>query len=215
MYSIIIVDDHAMVAEAIRSRVEAFSRCAVLADLRNGKELLNHLAQAKNIPDVVLLDVNMPIMDGHVTMKRLKSEHPTLRVLVLTMEDDEKTFLKMISAGANGLISKSAHAAELEKAIYQVMEKGNYYAAEMSDVLFQALRSDDEDAALQFSNSELELLKHIGKDLTYKEIADIMCVSPKTVDGYRNSLFQKLGVKSRVGLAMYAVREGYYKHADY
>jgi len=212
MNKVVIVDDHQMVCKAFQGMVDQFEQCGVLFTCANGRELLDKLKGSPSaVPDVILLDINMPIMDGYATMKELHELHPEIRVLALSMNDDEASFLKMIDLGAHGFVSKLAKEQDLEKAIEDVMSKGCYYTSAMADLLFRSIQKRGKNEKPGLSDRELELLKLIPTEMTYAQIADKMNLSPKTVDGYRNSLFQKLEVKSRVGLAMYAVREGYFE----
>lgn len=126
------------------------------------------------------------------------------------MKDEEEVFLRMVELGVHGFVPKIAEEAELLKAIQSVMTRGFFYTPEMGDVLFRSQRESNAHGRSRLSEREKELLKYVGTEMTYTEIADIMCLSPKTIDGYRSSLFEKLDVKSRIGLAMYAVRNGYY-----
>jgi len=209
MNNIVIVDDHPLVASAIRGMVDNFPKCSILFEVRNGQELLNRIAKPKNIPDLILLDISMPILNGFETMKILHKEYPDIKVLGLSMNDDEETFLKLLELGANGFISKTAEESELHNAINEVLKKGYYYSENVTQALFHSMQSKKE-PAIFLSEREKELLSYICTEMTYQEIASQMFLSPKTVDGYRNSLFRKLDIKSRVGLAMYAVKNGYF-----
>ncbi len=213
MYSVVIVDDHRMVCAAFQGMVSGFQNCDVLYTCSNGQELIRALsAGAKAVPDLILLDINMPVMDGFATMKELHAAYANVHVLVLSMNDDEASFLKMIDLGAHGFVSKLSTESDLHQAIEDVMTKGCFYTAEMADVLFRSMRSrKTRNGTPELSEREIELLKLIPTELTYAQIADRMNLSPKTIDGYRNALFQKLEVRSRVGLAMYAVREGHFE----
>jgi len=209
-YKVVITDDHTLVASAIRSMIERFDNFEVLFEARNGRQLLNQLSECAIFPDIILLDIDMPIMNGFEAMKELRIQYPNAKVLCLSMMDDEKSSLQMITAGANGFISKIAKEDELKSAMDSVMEKGYYYTDSLTHSLFTNMRSIAEEK-VALSDREKELLSFICSEKTYQEIADVMCLSPKTIDGYRNSLFQKLNVKSRVGLAMFAVKEGYFE----
>lgn len=214
IYKIVIVDDHTLVSSAIRGMVDNIADCEVLYEVTNGQELFNRIENKKNIPDLILLDINMPVMDGFETMKKLHTEHPDIRVLGLSMNDDEASYMKLITLGANGFLSKVAKEEELQTAIHTVFAQGYYYTEEIANSLFRSIHSKKEAPTVLISDREKQLLSYICTEKTYQEIAAEMFLSPKTIDGYRNSLFQKLGIKSRVGLAMYAVREGYYDPAS-
>lgn len=207
---VVVVDDHKMIARAVMELVEGFPHCRVLYAVHDGAELLDRFRDPREIPDLVVLDISMPGMDGFETMQRLHREHPDVRVLCLTMKDEETVFLRMVELGVHGFVPKIAGSEELERAIRGVMEKGFYFTPDMGEVLFRARHGGGHvDDGL--SDREKELLKYVGTEMTYAQIADVMCLSPKTIDGYRNSLFEKLKVKSRIGLAMYAVRNGYFE----
>jgi DNA-binding NarL/FixJ family response regulator len=211
MYSVVIADDHEMVASAIQSMIEGFKTCEVGYRVSNGKELMTKLRGKGEIPDLILLDINMPVMNGFVTMQAIHEEFPEIMVLCLSMNDDRESFLRIIEAGAHGFISKMAKPKDLEKAIESVMVRGCYYTDEMAEMLFRSLRHSNDNEAVALNDREEELLGYICSEMTYQQIAEKMFLSPKTVDGYRTTLFQKLEVKSRVGLAMYAVKHGYHE----
>ncbi len=210
--SIIIVDDHKLVSKAIAELIQGFDNYSILFDLNNGKELIEKLKNPKNIPDIVLLDVNMPVMNGFETMEYLHKEFPKIKVLALSMNDDEETIIKMIKLGACGYISKLTDDDELKRALDTLVQKGYYYTEAVTNYMVKSIKTDNEpDEKIKFSDREEELLKWICTEMTYKEIADKMFLSPKTIDGYRDALFQKLRVKTRVGLAIYAIKNNFYK----
>ncbi len=207
---VVIADDHSIVCSAITSMVNSFQKFEMLYEVNNGKELLSKFRFANNRPDLVLLDLNMPIMDGFETLKKLQSDFPDVKVIGLSMNDDEESYMKFIELGGNGFVSKIAKKQLLEEAMLSVIEKGYFYTEEMTNSLFRKLKQEKETDKILISKREKELLKWIGDDLTYQEIAEKMFLSPKTIDGYRNSLFQKLDIKSRTGLAIFAIKHGYY-----
>ena len=211
IHKIVLVDDHRLIASAIKGMLDHFPKCEVLYEVENGAELFKRFENKRNIPDLILLDINMPVMDGFETMKKLHADFPDVRVLGLSMNDEEESYMKMIELGAHGFLSKTAKADELEKAIHSVFENGYYYTEKIANALFKSIHSKKEENAILISEREKQLLSYICTEKTYQEIAAEMFLSPKTIDGYRNSLFQKLDIKSRVGLAMYAVKNGYYE----
>ncbi len=209
-YKTVIADDHSLVCSAITSMVNSFPKFEMLYEVNNGKELLERFRFVNNIPDIVLLDLNMPIMDGFETLKILQKDFPDVKVIGLSMNDDEKSYMKFIELGGNGFVSKVSKKDLLNEAMTSVMEKGYFYTEEMTNSLFRKINNKKEEDQVLISKREKELLKWIGDDLTYQEISEKMFLSPKTIDGYRNSLFQKLNIKSRTSLAMFAVKHGYY-----
>ncbi|MCU0340300.1 MAG: response regulator transcription factor [Spirosomaceae bacterium] len=211
-YRVVIVDDHLLIAKAIGAMVGGMNQFEVLYEAENGSILLNKFKTRENIPDLVLLDISMPIMNGFQTAQWLQENHPNVKILVLSMQDDEDSVIKMIRFGVKGYLHKNTPPNELEKALTNVMEQGIYFPNWAASIVFQTLsnnkprKQDVTDEKL--SNREIEFLGFACTELTYKEIADQMCCSPRTVEGYRDALFDKLNIKTRTGLAMYAVKVG-------
>ncbi len=211
MPSIALADDHSLLRIGLAQLVESLGN-TILFEADNGKELLDKLDPV-NLPDVVLMDINMPEMDGFQATQWLKTNHPGIKVLALSMYDNETSIIRMLKCGARGYILKDSEPAELKAAIHAVMEKGFYYSELVSGKLMHAInKMDDESEGLKslvpLNDRETDFLKYSCTELTYKEIADKMFVSPRTIDGYRDALFEKLHVKTRVGLVMYAIRNG-------
>lgn len=211
MPSIALADDHSLLRIGLAQLVESLGN-TVLFEADNGKELLQKLDK-KNLPDVVLMDINMPEMDGFQTTQWLKQNHPDVKVLALSMYDNETSIIRMLKCGAKGYILKDAEPSELKAAIDAVMTKGFYYSDLVSGKLMHAINKMDDDGEgfknlVPLNDRETDFLKYTCTELTYKEIADKMFVSPRTIDGYRDALFEKLHVKTRVGLVMYAIRNG-------
>ncbi len=208
--SIVIVDDHILIAKALQSIITNFSQFEVLYECENGKELQEKFSLKANIPDVVLLDVSMPIMDGFETAKWLKENYPDVLIMALSMQDDEQSLIKMIRNGAKGYLLKNAHPTELENALNLLLKNGYYYPDWAANRLFANINSaSSNETEISFSEREKEFLKHTVTELTYKEIAAKMCCSPRTVEGYRDNLCEKLDLKSRVGLAVFAIKNGF------
>ncbi|CAN5263472.1 response regulator transcription factor [soil metagenome] len=200
---IIIVDDHSLFGQSLKGLVNSFQKFKVLEVLKNGQELVEYLSANKIKPDIILLDIRMPVMDGIETMAWINQNLPEQKVLALTMEHDEETIIKMIKSGCRGYLLKDIDPDEFLFSLECVIESG-YYINEESSV---ALSCTPKDTILgQVSHRELEFLNLACSELTYKEVAGEMNLSPKTIDGYRESLFQKLQVKSRVGLVLFAVK---------
>jgi DNA-binding NarL/FixJ family response regulator len=203
---IIIVDDHLLFSQALNGLVSNFKEFNVLTVIINGKELVNYLSQKNQKPQIVLMDIQMPVMNGIETTKWLKDNHPEIKVLALSMECDEPTILAMLRAGAKGYLLKDIHPDILQHALNEVYSKGFYYTEIVTNSLLNTI--DNPNAKKTFlKERELEFLKLACTENTYKQIADIMCLSPKTIENYREALFDKLNVKTRIGLVLYAIKE--------
>ncbi|GAA3629982.1 response regulator transcription factor [Flavivirga jejuensis] len=209
-YTIVIVEDHILLSQAIASLVNSFKDFNVLYTCKNGKELLTKLKTPKNIPDIILMDVNMPILNGIEATEIVKKEYPTIKVIALSVEENDITIIKMLKAGAKGYLLKDVEKDVLELALIETIKNGYYHTKDVSNILINSLNSDNTDE-IQLKAREIEFIKHTCSEMTYRQIAEKMFLSPKTIDGYRDNLFQKLHVKNRIGLVLYAIKNGIYK----
>ena len=209
--NIVIVDDHLLIAKAISSVIEQFKNYTVLYEVENGKELIEKLKVKKNIPDIVLLDISMPVMDGFETAVWLKQYHPAVKVVVLTMQGDDASLVKMIRAGAISYLNKNVHPTELQKALNAVSEKGFYYPDWATSRILYALKNNEDEHQVKLTNREIEFLRYSCTEMTYNEMGEKMFCSGRTIESYRDSLFEKLNVKTRTALALYAVKIGLHK----
>lgn len=203
-HSVVIVDDHILLSEAISELVNSFDDFETLYLCKHGKELLTKLKDPKNKPDIILMDIKMPILDGIETTEILKAEYPDIKVLALSVEEDEDTMLKMLRAGAKGYLMKDTKKEILEEALKQVKEKGYYHTNTIAQLLVGYLNKEEPKTILK--PREIEFMEHACSEKTYKEIAELMFLSPKTIEGYRDSLYEKLNIKNRIGLVLYAIR---------
>ncbi len=211
MATIVLTDDHVLLRNGLAALVKNLGH-TVLFEANNGKDLITKL-DATSLPNLVLMDINMPEMDGYQTAQWLKQNHPQVNVLALSMYDNENSIIKMLKCGAKGYILKDSDPAELKAAIDAVINKGYYYSDLVSGKLIHAINKIDDagndvNTVNNLSERESDFLKYSCTELTYKEVAEKMFVSPRTIDGYRDALFEKLNVKTRVGLAMYAIKNG-------
>lgn len=204
---IVIVDDHILIAKALGSILANFEQFEVLYECENGAELQEKCNHKSNVPDIVLLDISMPVMDGFATAKWLKETHPEVLIMALSMQDDEQSLIKMIKSGAKGYLLKNVHPTELEKALNSLAKNGYYYPEWAASKVFASLL--DKPTQDHLTERERVFLQYTITEMSYKEIADQMCCSPRTVESYRDNLFEKLGLRTRVGLAVYAMKNGY------
>jgi DNA-binding NarL/FixJ family response regulator len=212
-YSVVVVDDHILIAKAIAGIIDAFPNFNVLYEVAHGKELMERFRNAKNIPDIVLLDISMPVMDGFETAGWLKENHPDVLILTLSMQDDDRSLIRMIQAGSKGYLLKNVEPEELNNALKNLVSKGFYYPDWATSKVFVAMASGKDQhelSTLEFTAREQEFLNHCCTEMNYREIAEKMFVSPRTVEGYRDACFEKLGLKTRVGLVMWLIKSGRY-----
>jgi DNA-binding NarL/FixJ family response regulator len=207
MIKLALTDDHTLVRKGLVAILEELGYDCVL-DTDNGEELIAHLPEVE--PDVVLMDYAMPEMDGVEVTTYLTENFPDIKVLALTMNDDDLSIIRMIKAGARGYILKGATPAELQLAIDEVHEKGYHYTERVTGSISNSLYHEKSTQTIfekeHITPREQEFLQWSCTELSYKEIADKMNVSPLTVDGYRESLFEKLNMRSRIGLVLFAIK---------
>ncbi len=208
---VLLADDHVLLRDALATLINSFEECNIVAVASNGKELVK-IIETGIKPDVVLLDLNMPEMDGYETAQWLQQNHPMVKTLVLTMYDSEIALIRLLQIGVRGFLKKDIHPFELRSALLAVAKDGYYYAHNTTGKLanfFQ--KSHSAGASIDkgiLTDNDIEFLRLASTDMTYKEIAFTMNITPRAIDGYRDSLFEKLDVRSRVGLAIYAIKNG-------
>ena len=204
-----LADDHKLVRSSIAKLVSTFKNCVVLFDAENGEQVQEQL---KNhvIPDILLLDISMPVMDGFETALWATKHYPQVKIIALTMNTDERSIVKMMRNGAKGFLSKNTEPPELLKAIEIVMTKNFYLPEDISWKLVTGLQDEANQPAepKDLSDKEREFLSLVCTELHYEQIAKKMFISVRTVDDYRATLYEKLKVRSRMGLAMYAIKNG-------
>jgi len=204
--SVVVVDDHNLLSQAIGSLVNGFDGFEMRYTCKNGQELMNKLKNPDNIPDIVLMDINMPILNGIETTILVSEEYPDVHVLALSIEEEEATILKMLRAGAKGYLMKDTKKEVLEEALHQLSKKGYYHTNTVAQILIESLHKKE--SQIQLTERELQFLAHACTEMTYREIAEKMFLSPKTIEGYRSSIYEKINVKNRIGLVLYAIRNG-------
>ncbi|WP_456379469.1 response regulator [Lutibacter sp.] len=204
---IIIVDDHLLFSQALKGLVSNFKEFNVLTILNNGKEIIDYFSEENKQPQVVLMDIQMPIVNGIEATQWLKENKPEIKVLALSMEAEEETILKMLRAGAKGYLLKDIHPSILQHALKEVHLSGFYYTENVANTLLSSIDKKENPTAIKLKERELEFLKLVCSEMTYKQIAERMFLSPKTIENYREALFEKLEAKTRIGLVLYAIKE--------
>lgn len=206
MIKVALVDDHVILRKSLAVLIGMLQDFKVVIEAGNGKEFIDQLNE-QQLPDLVLMDITMPIMDGVETTKWLKQHYPTVKVIALSMIKNDLVVIRMLKNGARGYILKDCEPEELREAMREVHEKGYFYN-EMVTPKMKGKGLDKQEPAVKvmINEGELNFLRWACTEKTYKEIADEMAVSARTIDGYRDALFQKLNVSTRVGLAIYAIR---------
>jgi DNA-binding NarL/FixJ family response regulator len=199
-----IADDHQLFLKSLSLLISSLEDFSILVEAMNGKDLIEKLQVKKTEPDIILLDVNMPVMDGRKTAEYLTEKFPAIKLVALSMKDDDATIISMIKAGCCAYLLKDIHPEELNKALHEIHARG-YYNADAANINYRRLLQHQE-KELQLNDKEKEFLRLACSDATYKQIAAEMHVSERTVDGYRENLFKKLNVQSRTGMALEALR---------
>jgi two-component system, NarL family, invasion response regulator UvrY len=215
---IAIADDHTMFRKGLIKLLD-LDRYELLFDVSNGKALIEQM-QASNglVPDIIIMDIEMPEVNGFEAVNWLRQHHPDVKVLVVSMVDREEDIVKMLKMGVKGYLSKDMEPEDLHAALLSITKKNYYYTDFVTNKLIHSLQAEDETpvdttTALlhheqwnSLNPKQKEFIRHACTEMIYEEIADIMCVSPKTIDGYRDAVFERLGVKNRVGLVLYAIK---------
>lgn len=210
-YKLILADDHILLRDALANLINSFDEFRVIATAGNGEEVKQAIGNG-NRPDIILMDLNMPGSDGYETSEWLQENHPEIKVMILTMYDSEMALIRLLRIGVNGFLKKDIHPSELRNALLTVSAGEYYYSNRTTGKIAslfrknQEKRSPIENAIL--NDTEIKFLRLVCTDMTYKEIAHAMHMTPRNIDTYRDALFDKLDVKSRVGLAIYAIRNG-------
>lgn len=207
-----LVDDHVLLRNGLAGLVNSFDGYEVVFEADNGNNFIEKIKKTEE-PDIVLMDINMPEMDGYATAKWLQGHYPLIKVLALSMYDNENAIIRMFKAGTKGYVLKDCEPVELKMALDAVIKTGYYYSDLVSNRLIHSINkldgaTNDLKTTIQLNEKEITFLKLACTEMTYKEIAEKMFLSPRTIDGYRDALFEKLGITSRVGLVLYAIRNG-------
>jgi len=207
---VLIVDDHTLVRDGIRALLSLVADIEVVGEAANGKEGLEKVKELA--PNVVLMDLSMPIMGGLEATRRIHKEFPETKVLALTQYDDSEYVIPVIEAGASGFVTKMGAFSELSSAIQAVYRGESFLSSSAAAALVDECRQKaggegERDPYQQLTDREREVLKLLAEGHTAREIADMLVVSPKTVEGYRTSLMNKLNIHNKTELIKYAIRK--------
>ncbi len=206
---VVVADDHKLFRKGICALLSDFNFVGQISEAGNGIELLNLLASIKKLPHVVLLDLNMPGMDGIEAQQKIRKLYPSIKIVILTMEDDKQILLHLINEGVNGYLLKNADPDEMELALKKVMTQDFYFSEDISKLVMLSL-AKKEKTKLSFeyelTERELQVLKLICMEKTAVEIAEELNLSSRTIEGYKGKLLEKTGTKNMAGLVLFAVK---------
>ena len=207
-YKIALADDHAIFRKGLRLIIESDNIGEVIGEANNGKELLDILETEK--PDLAIIDIDMPVMDGYEATKQAISKYPDLNILVLSMHGDQNYYNQMIVAGVKGFVLKTSNKDELEQAIATVAERGSHFSNELlRKIIFDTSskpKTPSEENKVDLTDKEYEILVHFCNGLTIGEIADKVFLSVKSVEAYRTKLLKKTGAKNTISLVLFAIK---------
>ncbi len=203
-----IVDDHKIFRQGIIAALAETPELKLVMEAENGEELLKGLA--KNKPDVILMDIKMPVMDGIETTKEIRKTNQEIKIIIISMFDDEKHIIHLMETGANGYLLKDAYPQEIKTAIFTAYENGYYFNDFVNKIMLKKLVHKSIKPGfnknIELTGREIEVLKLICEEQTANEISQVIFLSPRTVEGIRTRLLEKIGVKNTAGLVMYAVK---------
>ena len=204
-----IADDHKIFRKGVILSLRHYSNIKFVLEAENGQQLLENIVAAA--PDVVLMDLRMPVKDGIETTKYISKHHPNILVIVLTMHEDERFVIHLMENGANGYLLKSTDPVEIKKAITEVVSKGYYLNNFVNKILLKRAHAKNKSIAsltteLQISEKEKQVLRFICLEYTSSEIGEKMSISPRTVESIKERLMERFGVKNTAGLVFFAVK---------
>ncbi|UPT66409.1 MAG: response regulator transcription factor [Sphingobacteriales bacterium JAD_PAG50586_3] len=209
-----ITDDHKIFRKGLKLILDDDKKLEFVGEAENGHELLELLKNTHI--DVILLDLKMPEMDGFEVAKRIRAQNIDSKIIILTMHDDAQFIVRLMETGANGYLVKNTDPSEVKTAIYSVMESGYYFNDHVSSAMLKTLINKNNLKAnfknsIELNDKEKEVLQLICQEFTAAEIAEKVFLSPRTVEGIRSSLLEKIGVRNTVGLVVYALKHGIYE----
>lgn len=204
-----LVDDHSLLRNGLAAIINSFDGYKVIMEADNGQHFIDQL-KGKPAPDILLLDITMPVMNGYETAEWARVNIPETKILVLSMMESDTVIINMLKRGAKGYLLKDSKPDVFHRALDCVRQDGYYINDQVTSKMLHYLNdsNSNKNNAVQLTDREIQFLKLCCSDMTYKDIAKEMFISPRTIDSYRDNLFEKLGVSSRTSLVMYAMRNG-------
>lgn len=199
-----IVEDHAIFREGLKTLLKDMEECEVVGEAENGQVFLDLLPSRK--PDIVLMDLRMPVMDGSTATEKALSIRPDLKIIIITMFNEEEYVLSMINKGVSGYLLKTARAPEIERAIRTVATGQQYFSPELNSILIKKIRQVDSPEKLKFSTREIEILTLLSQGVSTADIAEKLYLSKRTVEGYKARLLEKTEQTNTVNLVIYAIK---------
>lgn len=212
--SIAIAEDQQLFRECLVSILNGFGHLQVSIEAANGRELLDRLEAGGKKPDVALLDLSMPELNGMETTRLLKKDFPDIRIIILSVHSEERHIVRLVGMGVNGYLLKNTELSEVVKAVEAVCDKGFYFNESILRAIQTGIGQKQQkhfNPEISITPREKEVLHLICSELTTNEIAEKLFLSIRTVDGHRNNLLEKTGARNTAGLVLYAIRNGLYE----
>ncbi|MFI5139854.1 MAG: response regulator [Sphingobacteriales bacterium] len=202
---IAVAEDHTLVRHSLIEHINGIPNCKVIADGENGKVLIENISLLEQKPDIVILDVSMPVLNGYDTLIALKKTYPAMKFLVLTMFENNYCIVHMIKIGANGYLLKNCTPIEFKEAILSIYNNGYYFSPKASEKAFAVVKHNK---MPELTGREVQFICLCYSGLSFEKIAEIMCVSVRTLDDYQRNIGKKLNLHTREDLALFAVYSG-------
>jgi DNA-binding NarL/FixJ family response regulator len=202
-----IVDDHELFRDGLKLVLTQLSQDYTVTEASNGQEFIKSLND--RVPDIVLMDINMPELNGRETTKQALEMYPDLKIVAVTMYGEENFYMQMIEAGVKGIILKKSGKYELEQAIQEVLDGGSFFSQEIMRKMAMRLNRKNSKKYETLTERELEVLVMVCNGLANNEIAEKLYISPKTVEVHKSNVFKKAGVKNSAQLVIYAIKNGF------
>jgi two-component system, NarL family, invasion response regulator UvrY len=206
LIKISMADDHTITRKGVMGIINSFGDFEVIIESTNGKELIDKMEQAEIKPEICILDISMPVLNGYETAAIIKKNWPEIKILALSAIDEEFSVVKMLRSGANGYVVKDCDPLELKRALLGIHNNSYYHSELVTGKLIHDIHHNNKMDSI--TTKEMEFLSLCCTDLTYRQIAEKMNLSPRTIDDYRDALFKKLNIRSRTALAIFSLRTG-------